>query len=367
MNTELIEKTDRLAAMLTEEGLDGVLLNAQHNFAWLSGGGSNGVDLSRETGVASLLVTRDARRYLIANNIEMPRMLAEEVSASDFEPLEFAWQDGGRLTRLAGEAAGGANIASDLDWINGTAPIEHKVASCRYQLTAAEIRRYRELGRDAGVAVMDVVSDLKPGLAELEIAERVRHRLAADGMNSVVTLVAADERIGRYRHPVPTSTPWSKTLLIVTCAKRGGLIANLSRVISAGTPSEDLITRTEAAAYVNSVLLNATRPGTRGSELYAAAAAAYASKGFRFEIDKHHQGGATGYRTRDWVAHPDSSEVVNAGQAFAWNPSITGTKVEESCILLDDGIEIVTASPGFPTIATVINGTEYLSPGIFTI
>ena len=354
--------------MLAQDALDGVLISTQHNFAWLSGGGLNGVDLSRENGVASLLVTRDARRYVITNNIEMPRMLAEEVSAADFEPLEFGWQDGGRLLQLAREAAGGeARIASDVDWMDGLPPIEHRVASCRYQLTAAEIDRYRQLGRDAGAAMKDVLANLKPGLTELEIGETVRHRLAEDGITSVVTLVAVDERIEKYRHPVPTSKRWSKTLLIVTCAKRQGLIVNLSRVVCAGTPDGHLIAKTEAAAYVNSVLMDATRPGTKASELYAAAAQAYAAKGFASEIDKHHQGGATGYRTRDWVAHPDSSEVVQAGQAFAWNPSITGTKVEESCIVVDDGVEIMTSSAGFPIITTVVNGKEYSSPGILSI
>ena len=32
--------------MMAREGLGGVLLNAQHNFAWLTGGRSNGIDTS---------------------------------------------------------------------------------------------------------------------------------------------------------------------------------------------------------------------------------------------------------------------------------------------------------------------------------
>ena len=44
LNTELIEKTERLREMMAREGLGGVLLNAQHNFAWLTGGRSNGID-----------------------------------------------------------------------------------------------------------------------------------------------------------------------------------------------------------------------------------------------------------------------------------------------------------------------------------
>jgi hypothetical protein len=54
-------------------------------------------------------------------------------------------------------------------------------------------------------------------------------------------------------------------------------------------------------------------------------------------------------------------------QAFAWNPSITGTKVEETIVVANDAFEVITRSPDFPTIATVIDGREYLSPGVLTL
>src|SRR5438445_3120872 len=108
---ELEEKTERIATMLERENLDAVLLNAQHNFAWLTGGGSNGIDLSRENGAASLLVTRKGKRFIVSNNIEMPRILAEEVSANDFEPVEFAWESekaaGDLALKKARDLAGG--------------------------------------------------------------------------------------------------------------------------------------------------------------------------------------------------------------------------------------------------------------------
>jgi hypothetical protein len=118
---------------------------------------------------------------------------------------------------------------------------------------------------------------------------------------------------------------------------------------------------------VNATLHDQTRPGISGSELYERAAAGYASQGFPDEIDLHHQGGATGYKTRDWVAHPKSIEVVREDQAFAWNPSITGTKIEETCVVTSNDVETITRSPDFPIISTTINGREYLSPGILNI
>src|SRR4029079_15897020 len=68
------------------------------------------------------------------------------------------------------------------------------------------------------------------------------------------------------------------------------------------------------------------------------------------EERKHHQGGAIGYRAREWVAHPGSAEVVQPRQAFAWNPTITGTKIEDTALLLDGRLEIIMTSPDWPSI-----------------
>lgn len=371
MNDELEEKTERLRQMLGAADLDAVLLNAQHNFAWLTCGRSNGIDLSRENGVASLLVTRGGERYLLANNIEMPRLLAEEVSASDFEPVEFAWETEKGTADIAltkaNEMLDDGVIATDIALFAGAKPIENKIAACRYSLTTDELERYRLLGRDSGAAIRRTIDRLVPGETEIEIAERLRHEFGLSGMASIVTLVAADERTSQYRHPVPTTNRWRKALLLVTCAKRGGLITSQSRLICVGEVPDDLKTRTEATAYVNASLLDATRPGATGAELYAVAADAYATKGFADNINLHHQGGAAGYKTREWVAHPTSTEVVRSNQAFAWNPSITGTKVEETVIVTKDGVETITASPDFPVITTTINGREYHSPGILNV
>ncbi|MEQ1921149.1 MAG: aminopeptidase P family protein [Pyrinomonadaceae bacterium] len=370
--TELEEKTERLVHILVENDLDAVIINAQHNFAWLTGGGSNGVDLSRENGIGSIIVTRDGDRFILANVIEIERLLAEEVSEDDFDPIDFNWQGekanpASVLEKARFVLETNARVATDIPMFSGIPAIEGKIAACRYQLTPNEAERYRSLGVDAGAVIKKVIDNIAAGESEIEIAEKIRHELALGGMTSVVTLVAADERISRYRHPVPTGNPWSKTLLLVTCAKRGGLIASLSRMVCIGDVPDELKIKTEAAAYVNACLLNATRPGVTGAELYQVAANAYTEKGLTDEINRHHQGGAAGYRTRDWVAHPASGEVVQEDQAFAWNPSITGTKVEETCILTAGGIEVLTASPDFPTITTVIDGQTYSSPGVLSI
>ena len=370
VNREIDIKTQRIVELLERERLGGVLLNAQHNFAWITGGASNGIDLSRENGAASVFVRRDGERFLLANNIEMPRMFAEEVSADEFEPVEFRWQDekaaGDLLVTKACSMAEG-EITTDLAIDRNRPAIEGKLAPCRYELTEDEIVRFRRLGTDAGRAVRETIGKISPGQSEIEIAATMRAELAVRNIGSVVTLVAADERIKSYRHPIPTDARWEKTLLLVTCAKRHGLIASLSRMVCFGDVPAELRERTDAAAFVNATLWSATRPGATAAELYRLAADAYTKVGFADEINLHHQGGAAGYKTREWVAHPKSGEIVKENQAFAWNPSIAGTKVEESTIVKGEGYETITTSSDFPAITTSIDGHEHHSPGILSI
>src|SRR5262245_5947073 len=87
------EKAARVDRLLAEAGLAAVLIGAQHNFAWITGGGTNRMDGSREAGAGALLLARGGRRFLLANVIEMPRLLAEEVAGQGYEPVEFPWEE----------------------------------------------------------------------------------------------------------------------------------------------------------------------------------------------------------------------------------------------------------------------------------
>jgi len=258
-------------------------------------------------------------------------------------------------------------LGADL-FLNANTPIiESDIAHCRYELTGAELERFRRLGKDAGETFGNLIETLRVGESEIEIARRMTNLLAAKNIRAVVALVAADERLQKFRHPVPTAKTWEKTLMMVACAKREGLIVSLSRIVCAGNIPEDLKNRTEACARVNSRILAATKLNAAGADLYKIAANAYAEENYAGEENLHHQGGAAGYKTRDWVAHPKSAETVKNRQSFAWNPSITGTKCEETVIFRENEIELLTATPNFPTIAVEIEKREYLSPGILSL
>jgi Xaa-Pro aminopeptidase len=371
-DSEISEKTERLVQLMAEENLGGILLNARHNFSWLTCGGSNGIDQSREAGAGWLFVRGDARRYVLSNRIEMPRLLEEELEGQGYEPVEFDWEDEKANPAIVTQRAlsllkDHKTLASDLPVAGCDRVIEAELSRTRGALTQSEVDRYRVLGRDAGEAIGRMAGSLEPGLTEIEIAQRVSDALAGCGAHSVVSLVASDGRLAKYRHPVPTKRQWEKSVMVVACARRGGLTVSLTRIVCNGAAPDQLARRTEACARVNAQLFAATRPGVNGSELYLVTSRGYSREGFQGEEHLHHQGGATGYRTRDWVAHPRSEDRVQLRQAFAWNPSITGTKTEETCIAFEDHVEVISASPNWPGIQVEAAGREYVLPGVLIL
>ena len=128
---------------------------------------------------------------------------------------------------------------------------------------------------------------------------------------------------------------------------------------------QSLHTRFEASAQVNAALLNATRVGATSAQLFKVAQDAYAAQGFPGEERFHHQGGPTGYGEREWVATPQGPEFVVNNQAFAWNPSIRGAKVEDTVLLRDGIIENLTATPELPVLtAGKLSEGDYAPAGV---
>ena len=161
--------------------------------------------------------------------------------------------------------------------------------------------------------------------------------MAADAINAPVLLIASDERIRRYRHPIAKPKPIDTSLMLITCAEAGGLMVAITRFawLRAAGPGDHASLRggePPAPAF-----LAATRPGRRLAAVLEDGIAAYREVGFPDEWLLHHQGGPIGYQGREAVATPGNETRVNEDMAFAWNPSITGVKAEDTFIVRPTG------------------------------
>ena len=359
-NAELEAKHEKLVEFLNANKLAGVLIRRNENVAWLTGGAVELRVLTPcETGVAALLVTAAGKRYYFTTENEAPRMHDEEFGALDFEPVLFPWWADD--TNAAAAKLAGGPLGSDTPGA-GLTPVS--LAPLRATLSETEMARYRWLGAQTAAATVEALNQVAPGLSEYDLEAVTAAALLRRGILPSVYLFAVDDRILKYKHAVARGNRLKRYAMLNLCSRKWGLAISITRFVHFGALPTELAERFAAAAQVNAALLNASRVGATSAQLFTVAQAAYAAQGFPGEERFHHQGGPTGYGEREWVATPAGTEVVVNNQAFAWNPSIRGGKVEDTVLLRDGVIENLTPTPELPSLAATVEGSAYVAAGV---
>jgi Xaa-Pro aminopeptidase len=351
--SEFQTKIKLLRMLLEKYGTDAVLLRRVSSFTWVTCGAVSYVNTASTEGAATLLITRD-RLYLVTNNIEAPRMEQEEKLAEQgWEFRVSPWH----MPLLALE-----NLISDLSLISdvpfsGSINVNQEIAWLRSHLTPEEGERFRYLGHLCAETMTAVAQVMHPGMSEICLAGLLAFEALQRGIQPIVNLIATDDRAYRFRHPLPTEKKLDKYAMLVLCGRRLGLVCSITRLVHFGTLSEDLHHRVSATAQVNATLIAGSRPGRTLSDVLAEAQQSYANVGFPTEWQQHHQGGIAGYEPREILATPTSTEVISTGQALAWNPTIAGTKMEDTILVGVKTNELLTPTPLWPVMSINIPGT----------
>lgn len=360
---EIDEKLFRLRRMMVEEKLDGVLLRRVSSFAWLAGGAASYVNMATDIGAAALLVTPQ-RVTVLTNNIEAPRLEVEEqVAALGFEVQAVPWYAPGLDPAVL---APGGRLGGDGSY-PGTVDVSARICRLRAHLLPIEGERFRRLGRLCGEAIGAAAKRVHPGQTEVEIAGILAEETYRRGAVPIVNLIAVDERISAFRHPLPTGRRLERYAMLVLCGRQSGLVASVTRLMHFGPLSAELQRKQDAVAAVDATFLAYTRPGMPLSEIFARAVEAYELQGFPGEWQLHHQGGSAGYEPREYLGTPSSLDVVAAGQAYAWNPSITGVKSEDTILVGESANEILTATPGWPAVHVLTPVGSIARPEILVV
>ena len=344
MPSELEIKLDRLSRFLDRHKLDGVLLTRRDNFAWITCGKDNHIANNTPMGVASILATRESR-VCLASTIEAPRIRAEELAGTGVEMIDFPWYDPDAKEKRVSDILAGRTIATDGETFGGLplSALPPDFSDLRWSLTVEEIARYRDCGSRASRAMEETCRQLKTGMTGHDIAGVLDHHIHSEELNPLVTLVAVDDQITRFRHPIPKSIPMRKHAMLVTCCAMDGLIACVTRFVHVGAIPSELKAKQQAVCNIDAAVNLATRPGRTLGEIFDDLTRAYADNGYADQWKLHHQGGSTGYNPRDMVATPGHGVRVVENQAFAWNPSIVGAKSEDTVLVTSKAIELLTA------------------------
>lgn len=358
---EVAIKLERVRQLMAEEELEAIVLGGATNFAWITGGGDDVVALAAERGVASVVITADDQ-YVITDNIEAGRLSEEELSGLDFTVVQDEWHKDNFVTMLDSIVTG--ETAADGDWLPGASDYGDEIARLRWSLLPPEIERYRALGQDVARCLTETAREVQLGQTEHEIAGLLTGKLKPLNIAPNVILIAADERIAKFRHPIPTTNKLEQYVMLVASVRRHGLQASATRIVHFGELSPELRDKHAAVALVDACYCLETKPGARVPTIFARAQQTYAATGYEHEWRLHHQGGACGYAGRDYKATPDTDEVVLEQQAFAWNPSITGTKSEDTILATSEGPQVLTPAHEWPLLEVEYHGQSFARPDI---
>jgi Xaa-Pro dipeptidase len=325
-SAELAEAQAKADAVLERVGL--LATSDPATVRWLLCGRGVPVDASSRSPYT--VVVGDGRREVWFQDIEQSRIAAEERwEELGYEPVAYPWHEPGPELREP----------------------EALVAPLRRRLSERERERYRAAGRECAAALVETLPLLTPPTAEHEVAAELVFRLRRRGFSVPVALVAGEDRQRVHRHPLPTDALLGRHALLAVTAERGGLHVSMTRLVAFAEPPAGLVRVVRAAAEVDVAMLASSRPGVTTGAVFEAAAAAYAERGFPEEWRRHHQGGITGYRGREVFAVPGERTRLPSSCAVAWNPSVTGgAKSEDTALVSEDGIEVVTRTPELPEL-----------------
>ncbi|RTI00750.1 peptidase M24, partial [Thermus scotoductus] len=195
------EAYGRLRRFMEERGFPRFFVARPENFAWLVGGENT---LGMGESVAYLEVGEEM--VLHTSRVEHPRMAEEE--ALGLPVRVHPWY-----------AFPPPPSPSDL---------EHDLTPLRLVLSQEAQEAFIHLGREAAMAVGEVVRSARPEWTEYALAGALAEALWGRGLRPLLLLVAGEERLFRHRHPLPKGKPLGRAFMAVACAERGGLVANLT-------------------------------------------------------------------------------------------------------------------------------------------
>jgi hypothetical protein len=345
---ELDRKLRSIRGCLERFKLGGVRLRGTDWFSWATCGGSSAVLLTTDLGIAEIWVTLQGA-WVLTDEIEAARLAEEEVPRG-LEIWAGPWNDPVARETFVTRQRGSGPIASDHPTPDEV-PLPAALLEERSNLGAEELERYRALGRDAAEAMTQVLTAARSDWNGFQLAGAGAEALWARGIHPALTLVGDERRLPVHRHATASKDRLGARTMLVFCARRHGLFANLTRFVYFRPPTQAERRLALDVAGVEAAGLEASKPGAWIAEILATMTEAYRRLGHPDAERLHHQGGPCGYLARDAIARPGSRVRLGSSSAVAWNPSLPGAKIEDTAVVTDRGVELLTVDPAWPTFS----------------
>ncbi|TYB86489.1 MAG: M24 family metallopeptidase [Kosmotoga sp.] len=358
------ERINKLKEIILKNRSKSLLLSRTDNFSWLTFGARGNITLDMNESVASILITPKSQ-YLLVDNIEKERLFKEEIPEElhdYFEVVVYDWWQG--EYRALSKITTSDLLISDTGRYE-TKDVYEEISPLRYVLSEIEVDSYKKLGTTCDKILYEEMQELTPEMTELKIQGKIYSRLAGEGIEPLLTIVFGEESSTLYRHNLSRDVPVGKKVFLSICARKKGLVLSTTRSILF-EKDEKIINQHRDNCYIDAVAIAGSKPGRKIKEVFNDIISAYNKTGSENEWQLHHQGGLAGYNSREIKAASDEEYELTVNNAVAWNPTITGTKSEDTAIIKENKVDIISYpyESQWPGVDFEMNGEIIRRPDI---
>lgn len=342
-----------LRAKLDEAGLEALLVASSVNRRYLSG----------FTGTAGVLLFTPAGQYLLTDFRYRTQAPAQ---APDYRVVEHAPELMDTVKELLAED-GVKRLGFEerhvpygdwAAWSEKLAPVELVPAgelaeSLRMKKDEDEVEVIREAAALADAAFQHILTVVRPGVTELELAAELETFMRKGGASgpSFDTIVASGER-SALPHGVASDRRLQPGEFVTFDfgAYYNGYCSDLTRTIVVGTPTDRHREIYEIVLEAQQHALDNLKPGMTGREADALTRDIIARYGYG-EFFGHGTGHGIGMEIHeaprlslrsDTVLEPGMVVTVEPG---IYIPGFGGVRIEDDVVVTDAGIRVLTSSP----------------------
>jgi Xaa-Pro aminopeptidase len=226
-----------------------------------------------------------------------------------------------------------------------------------------EIEMLRCGARLLSPVAVDVISDVKPGMTEQELAAKIDWRIKTAGFErcSFETIVASGPNSALpHAHPGDRVLRDGDLVVLDFGGVYGGYCVDLTRTVAVGKPDTEMNRVYQAVLDAQRAAIAAVKPGVRAGDIDAAARGTLArhglaqafghSTGHGLGVEIHETPRIGPRREAAGDAPPPIDEAIEPGMVFtiepgAYLPGWGGVRIEDDVLVTSDGVEVLTNVP----------------------
>lgn len=348
---EAAARRERLRERLAGADLDALLVTTLVNVRYLTGfTGSAGRLLVTAAGGGDVLVT-DGRydEQAGAEAPDLPRVITREdrwlpaalegCSRLGLESHTISWDSARRLADLAGDVE--------------VCPAPGHVEALRAVKDAGEVAALRRACAAGDAAFDDLLTWIRPGLTEREVALRLERTLVDLGADdpAFAAIVASGPNGARPHHrPGDRALETGDLVTLDFGARAAGYHSDMTRMVALGDPGDELRGVVELVRAAQRAGLDAVRAGETGGDVDAACREVVGAAGHGPAF-VHGTGHGVGLEIHEAPRLASgSAATLDAGAVVTVEPGVYlpgrgGVRIEDTVLVTGGGPDVLTTAP----------------------